>query len=206
MSKRIVMSIVLALLLIIAVTSSFLLFGSRFAPTEQPKVVHPPPYSVHRSEESPISSHRALSMVVNQVATELAPWGVALDYVHGFVWVAEPGCTPSPDKCASAVQGVLGQYALSDGTLIANYNEPDNYSSPFFVAVDGNGDVWFTQPSSDALGEFVPQDQSWQQWQLSQGSSPLDLTFDTHGTLWLTQFGTNALRFFRPATLTLVAH
>src|SRR5216683_912159 len=148
MSKRTVISIVLALLLIIAVTSSFLLFGSRFAPTEQPKVVHLPPYSVHRSEEVPISSHRALSMVVNQVATTLTPWGVALDYV--------------------------------------------------------NGDVWFTQPSSDALGEFDPQDQSWQQWQLKQGSSPFDMTFDTHGNLWFTEFGTNDIGFFDPRTDTLV--
>src|SRR5260370_2363513 len=150
MSKRTIIMLGLALLLIMSVRSSFLLIRFGIARTEQTKVVHTPPYSVHRSEEVPFSSHRALSMVPNQVATELAPWGVALDYVHGFVWVAEPGCTPSPDKCASAVQGVLGQYALSDGTLIADYNEPDNYSSPFFVAVDGNRDVWFTHPSSDA--------------------------------------------------------
>jgi streptogramin lyase len=204
MSKRTVISIVLALLLIIAVTSSFLLFRSGFARTEQPKVVHTPPYSVHRSEEVPFSSNRALSMLPSQAPTALTPWGVALDYVHGFVWVAEPGCTPNPNKCASAVQGVLGQYALSDGNFIANYNEPDNYSSPFFVAVDGNGDVWFTQPSSDALGEFDPQDQSWQQWQLSQGSSPFDLTFDTHGNLWFTEFGTNNIGFFDPHTDMLV--
>src|SRR5260370_10854830 len=138
MSKRIVISIVLALLLIIAVTSSFLLFRSGFAPTEQPKVVHTPPYSVHRSEEVPISSHRALSMVVNQVATTLTPWGVALDYVHGFVWVAEPGCTPNPTKYPPALQRVLGHSPLPNANFIPHYNEPAGYYSPPFVADHGH--------------------------------------------------------------------
>src|SRR5260370_18210212 len=87
---------------------------------------------------------------------------------------------------------------------MTNSKEPAGYYSPLFVAVDGNGDVWFTQPSSDALGEFDPQDQSWQQWQLKQGSSPFDLTFDTHGNLWFTEFGTNDIGFFDPRTHTLL--
>jgi streptogramin lyase len=203
MSKRTIISIVLALLLIIAGTSSFLIFRCMFARTEQSKVVHPPPYSVHRSEEVPFSSHRALSMVANQKATALAPWGIALDYLHGFVWVAEPGCEPQP-RCQSTIQGVLGQYALSDGNLIANFNEPAGYSSPLFVAVDGDGNVWFTQPNNDAIGEFDLRDKSWNQWHLKKGSSPFDLAFDTHGNLWFTEFNDNEIGFFNPVTQAVV--
>src|SRR2546423_5276278 len=119
MSKRTVISIVLALLLIIAGTGAFFIFRSTSTRTIQPKVVQLTSSVVHQSEEVPFSSHRALSMVASQVATALTPWGVAVDYKHGFVWVAEPGCTPSP-KCPSIKQGDLSQYALSDGNFIAN--------------------------------------------------------------------------------------
>ena len=203
MSKRNVIGIVLALLIIIAGTSAFLIFRSTFTRPEQPKAVRPSPYSVQRSEEVPFASHRALSMVASQSATALLPWGIALDSLYGFTWVAEPGCEPKP-KCSSTIQGILGQYALSDGTFIANFYEPGGYSSPLFVAVDGNGDVWFTQPSSDAIGEFDPQNGSWYQWHLRKGSSPFDLIFDTNGNLWFTEFGTSAVGFFNPRTHTVV--
>jgi streptogramin lyase len=203
MSKKIVTSMVLALLLIIAGTSSFLIFRSTFIRTGQPKVVHPTSSVVHRSEEVPFASNRALSMVASQVGTALTPWGVALDYVHGFIWVAEPGCAPNP-RCPSTTQGVLGQYALSDGKFIANFYEPSGYSSPLFVVVDKEGHVWFTQPTSDALGEYNPLDESWQQWQLKHGSTPFDLTLDTNGNLWFTEFSTNDVGFFDPLTQMVV--
>ena len=202
MSKRTVISIVLALLLIIAGTG-FFIFRSTFARTEQPKVVHTRSSVVHPSEEVPFASHRVLSMVASQATTALIPWGVAFDYAHGFVWVAEPGCVPNP-KCPSGTQGVLGQYALSDGNFIANFDEPGGYSNPLFVVVDKDGNVWFTQPSSDAPGEFVPQDESWHQWHLKRGSTPFDLVIDAQGNLWFTEFGTNDIGFFDPHTQTLV--
>ncbi|HEY6284155.1 MAG TPA: hypothetical protein VIX20_00710 [Ktedonobacteraceae bacterium] len=200
MSKRIVISIVLVLLLIITGTGVFFfIFRSTFTRTMQPKVVQLTSSVVHQSEEVPFSSHRAFSMVASQVATELTPWGIAIDYKHGFVWVAEPGCTPSP-KCPTIMQGDLSQYALSDSNFIANFNEPSGYSSPLFAAVDREGNVWFTQPTTDALGEYDPLDNSWHQWYLKQGSSPFDLTFDSNGNLWFTEFGANDIGFFDPLT------
>lgn len=203
MSKRIVISIILALLLIIAGTSSSLIVTSSLTPAVQPKVAHTQPDVVQRTEEVPVSAHRAFSMRANQEATELAPWGIALDYAHGYIWVAEPGCVPNP-TCPPVTQGVIGQYALSDGNFITDFEEPGGYSSPLNVIVDGEGDVWFTQPSSDALGEFVPQDESWHQWPLRQGSIPYDLALDLHGNLWFTEYGTNDIGFFNTRTYTLV--
>src|SRR5258706_5582916 len=123
MIKRTVMSIVLALLIIITGTGAFLLFKAAFTPAEQPREVAPLHDSVPRSEGVPFSTHRALSIAANQAPTTLMPWGIALDEVHGYTWVAEPGCEPRP-KCPSNIQSVIRQYALSDGNFIQNINVP----------------------------------------------------------------------------------
>ncbi len=203
MSKRILRSAVLPLLLIVAGTSTFFVFRSTFTRTNQPKAVQVRSTIKHQSEEVPISAHRAFSMVASQEATALTPWGIAIDYKRGFVWVAEPGCSPNP-KCPSIIQGNLSQYALSDGNSITNFNEPGGYSSPLFVVVDKKGNVWFTEPTTDTLGEYDPIDNSWHQWYLKQGSSPFDLTFDANGNLWFTEFGTNDIGFFDPLTNKIV--
>ena len=171
--------------------------------TAKPSGIRPAPYSVNRSEEVPLSSHRTRSMVATQATTALMPWGIAFDYVHGFVWVAEPGCDPSTN-CPSTTAGILGQYALSDGNFIQNFNEPGGFSSPLFAAVDTGGHVWFTEPYSHAIGEFDPQHEVWNQWSVKKGGSPYDLTFDAHGNLWFTEFGANNIGFFNPKTHTLV--
>ena len=170
-----------------------------FANHAQPKAVRQQPYDVQRSVEMPFSSHRALSEEESQEATAVIPWGVAVDYTRGFVWVAEPGCDAKP-TCPATTQGVLGQYAYSDSNLIQNVNEPAGYSSPLFVAVDKDGDVWFTQPDTDAIGEFAPQSQNWNQWLLAKGSEPYDLIFDSAGNLWFTEYGSNKIGFFNPRT------
>jgi len=203
MRKKIVISIVTALLLIVASVGSYVVFRSRFTHLPQPEKVQLTSTIVHQSEEIPISTHRIYSMAAIQVATALTPWGIALDYKHGFVWVAEPGCTPNP-KCPSIMQGNLSQYAISDGKFITDFNEPGGFSSPLFVVLDGAGNVWFTEPSTDSLGEYNQLDNSWHQWYLKQGSSPFDLTFDANGNLWFTEFGTNDIGFLDPRTNRIV--
>ena len=205
MKKTAVISTVVALLLIGTGTGAFLLLGSLFSHKGQANVVRQPLSTVSRSEEVPYSTHRALSMVANEQTTALLPWGIALDSLNGFIWVAEPGCQPDV-QCPATQPGVLGQYAFSDGTFIQNLSEPDGYSSPLFTAVDTNGDVWFTQPDSDAIGEYTPHNQQWNQWFLKKGSEPFDLTFDRNGNLWFTEFRSNAIGFFNLRTHTVVEH
>ena len=205
MKKTAVISTVVALLLICAGTGAFLLLGSPFSHKGQANVVRQPLSTVSRSEEVPYSTHRALAMVANEQTTALLPWGIALDSLNGFIWVAEPGCQPDV-QCPATQPGVLGQYAFSDGTFIQNLSEPDGYSSPLFTAVDTNGDVWFTQPDSDAIGEYTPHNQQWNQWFLKKGSEPFDVTFDRNGNLWFTEFRSNAIGFFNLRTHTVVEH
>lgn len=201
--RRAVIGIILTLFILVAGISSIWVFIYTSTPTKQVNGVQPPPYSMHRPEEIPASSHRAQSMAATERATTLMPWGIALDNVHGFVWVAEPGCQAVP-KCPSTISGIIGQYAFSDDNFIQDFKEPDGYSSPLFLIVNKDGHIWFTQPNSDAIGEFDPQNESWHQWSVKKGSVPYDLTFDTHGNIWFTEFSANNIGFFNPHTHILV--
>ncbi len=170
---------------------------------EASPVVPPTPYVVHRSEEHPVTLARAYSSVPSQSSTTLLPWATTFDYTNGFVWVAEPGCEPLP-KCPSKFPGILGQYALSDGSFIRDHVEPSGYTSPLFAVVDTKGDIWFTEPTSDAVGEFNPSNNDWKQWAVKSGSAPYDLLLDTHGNLWFTEFAGNAIGFLNTQTHTVV--
>jgi virginiamycin B lyase len=203
LKRRARIGIILALPILFASFSSIWLFIYTSTHIKQPKMIQPTPYSVHRSEEKSASAHRAQSMTATVRATTLMPWGIALDPVHGFIWVAEPGCQAVP-KCPSKIPGIIGQYALSDGNFIQDFKEPGGYSSPLFVTLDKDGHIWFTQPNSDTIGEFDPQNKIWNQWSVKRGSIPYDLTFDTHGNIWFTEYSANNIGFFNPYTHTLV--
>ena len=199
MNRRMLTSLALVVLIVIAGAGAFWFFRAALTPAAPQQVAQTQHDSVPRSEEAPFSTQRALSMVSNQARTTLLPWGIVLDPAHGFIWVAEPGCEPKP-KCPTRSQGVLGQYAFSDGNFIQDFNEPAGYTGPLFLKVDGAGNVWFTEPTSDAIGEFSPQSGSWNQWSLKKGSSPFDLVFDARGNLWFTEFSSNDIGFLNTNT------
>lgn len=202
MRKRIIISMTV-LLIVVVVACMLWVLAPRLAPRAARHAARSLGDELPRSNEVPLSTHRAFSSAAVTNATSYEPWGIAFDYVHGYVWLAEPGCEPTP-KCPTKMQGAISQYALADGSFIQDFNEPAGYTSPLFLAVDASGNVWFTQPDSDAIGEFVPGNESWQQWSVKKGSAPYDLTFDAHGNLWFTEFAGNRIGFFNPRTQTLV--
>ena len=161
------------------------------------------PYTGHRSSEVPLSTSRSLSMAESHAPTTTIPWGIALDPAHGYVWVAEPGCEPLP-TCATSFSSTIGQYAFSDGTFIQDFTEPKGYTSPLFIVADPAGHLWFTQPTSDAIGEFDPVKDVWNQWPVAKNSQPYDIALDAQGNLWFTEFGGNRIGFFDTHTHTLV--
>lgn len=181
--------------------SAWLYFAVKPATPSKPPVLLSS-YTVHRTGEAPFSTHRALSTTSAQNATSLMPWGIALDAMHGYVWVAEPGCNLTP-QCPAAT-GDISQYAYSDGSFIQDINEPTGYTSPLFIAVAKNGTLWFTEPDSDAIGEYDIQSGNWNQWHLKKGAIPYDLIFDTQGNLWFTEYGTNSIGFLNTQSQTLV--
>jgi streptogramin lyase len=143
------------------------------------------------------------STKVLQTKTTLNPWGIAFDSIHHIVWVAEPGCEPKP-ACSTNAPGIIGEYDLLDGRYIQDFPELPGYSRPVFVTIDAHGNVWFTEPDSDAIGELNPQNLTWNQWKVPVGSAPLDLTFDKNGNLWFTEFDANSIGFLNPNTGKLV--
>ncbi len=197
-TRKVLLYVLLGVLILSASLS--VVWGVKARGTKHALVVIPPtPYVVHRSEEQPAFLTRAFSLAPSQAHTSLLPWATTFDYPHGFVWVAEPGCEPLP-KCSSAFAGILGQYALSDGRFIRDYVEPAGYTSPLFLVVDKNGNLWFTQPTSDAIGEFDPYHNTWKQWSVARGSAPYGLLLDTHDNLWFTEFAGNAIGFLDTQT------
>lgn len=161
------------------------------------------PYTGHRSNEVPLTSARSVAMVQTNSPTSSIPWSLVLDPSHGYVWVAEPGCDPLP-ACPTAFPSAIGQYAYSDGTFIQDFMEPKGYTGPLFIVLDPAGHLWFTQPNSDAIGEFDPINDVWQQWSVKKNAHPYDLIIDTRGNLWFTEWGGNQIGFFDTHTHTLV--
>ncbi len=161
------------------------------------------PYTGHRSSEVPLSSVRSTAMVETHTPTSSIPWSLVLDPSHGYVWVAEPGCDPLP-ACPRTFPSTIGQYAYSDGTFIQDYMEPNGYTGPLFIVLDPVGHLWFTQPNSDAIGEFDPINNVWQQWSVKKNAHPYDLILDARGNLWFTEWGDNQIGFLDTHTHTLV--
>ncbi|HLX56547.1 MAG TPA: hypothetical protein VKR83_05955 [Ktedonobacteraceae bacterium] len=139
------------------------------------------------------------------------PWGIALDKKSN-VWVAEPQCDINVNAvpvCSPTVQGGILEYPVSsfsngvqpEATLIT----PPGYSSPFFLAFDRAGNLWFTEPVSNAIGEYKTASGTWQQWSApTPNASPLDLAFDKYGHLWFTELSANQIGEFDPTTSTFL--
>src|SRR5437764_2565434 len=133
---------------------------------------------------NPHDNARASGVV--EIGTNKNPWGLVQDGTH--IWVAEPACDLTPE-CATQFPGTIGEYTQTNPpTLIGNYTEPatGGFTSPGFLALDGKGNIWFTEPTSNAIGEMTPPTTptatpTWQQWGTGNGISansvPRDLVF-----------------------------
>ena len=139
---------------------------------------------------------------ITRANTSAFPWGLALDG-SGHIWVAEPGCDASP-TCTPPAQGtlapgVIGKYNRSDDTKIQDFQAPPNYN-PVFLALDAQGNVWFTDSTHNALGELIPGSNTWTEYPVPTTSAiPYDLVF-SGGNIWFTEFGTSNIGFFNIST------
>ena len=129
------------------------------------------------------------------------PWAVSFD-ANGNAWVAEPGCDPTP-TCNPQQAPAIAQYNRQNFSLVQNFTEPAGFSSPLFLAVDSSGNIWFTEPSTNAIGELTVSNgtPTWNQFFVpTTNAAPYDLTFDTAGNLWFTELLANNIGEFNPTT------
>ena len=78
------------------------------------------------------------------------PWGTTFDS-NGNVWVAVPGCDPSPTY-ATTPPGKIEEYNPVASSWIATYALPAGYAQPLFLAFDAQGNLWFPMPMANSIG------------------------------------------------------
>ncbi len=153
-------------------------------------------------------AHASSQAPIREIFARPDPWGIAFDK-NSHVWLAQPECDPSP-LCSRAVQGVISEYSDPAFAWLNDYTEPAGYSSPVFLAIDGSGNIWFTEPMTAAIGELIPDQanpasSTWNQWQTPSGGAPFDLAFDSSGKLWFTEVNTGKIGEFDPASQQFIA-
>lgn len=144
------------------------------------------------------AAHAAAPAIKETALPYTYPWGLAFD-TKGNVWVAEMGCDPRP-TCGPQT-GAIAEYNRQSFALEQNFAEPANFSSPMFLAVDGSGNLWFTEPATNAIGELIPGGPTWKQFSVPAANAmPYDLVFDKSGNLWFTEFNAGNIGEFMPST------
>jgi streptogramin lyase len=128
------------------------------------------------------------------------PWGTAFDGA-GRVWVAMPGCDPSPTCASSTPPGKLARFDPGTRSWSTVVSLPAGYGQPLFVAVDQAGRVWFTMPVTNAIGLYNPVDSTVRQWPVPTVSAgPWGLAVDSRGKVWFTEHYVNKIGSFDPTS------
>jgi streptogramin lyase len=130
------------------------------------------------------------------------PWGTAFDGA-GRVWVAMPGCDPSPSCSSSTPPGKLALFDPNTSKWTTVVSLPAGYGQPLFVQVDRAGKVWFTMPVTNSIGVYDPAATTVRQWPIpTAAAGPWDLALDSNGKIWFTEHFVNKIGSFNPVSLT----
>lgn len=142
-----------------------------------------------------LSTPHAYATSYMQAATANNPWGISFDTTN-HIWVAEPACDASP-VCGTPPTGTIGEYSAATDTLVHTFTPPVNVIyNPVFLVIDSQGNIWFTDPTHDAIGEMVPTTSTWTEWTVpTANAAPYDLLL-SGGNLWFTEIQGNKIGFF----------
>ncbi len=128
------------------------------------------------------------------------PWGTTTDS-HGNIWLAVPGCDPTPTCPASTPPGKIAVFNPATSKWLHTYTLPAGYAQPFFLAFDQQGRLWFPLPMGNSIGMFNPASKSFAQWTVpTPNAGPWDLAIDAQGNIWFTEHFVNKIGRFDPAT------
>jgi streptogramin lyase len=126
------------------------------------------------------------------------PWGTAFDS-KGNVWLAIPGCDPSPTCSSSTPPGKIAEFNPATSNWIATYQLPIGYAQPLFLAFDAQGRLWFPMPMDNSIGMLNPSNNTFQQWAVPTASAgPWDVAVDHNGMIWFTEHYVNKIGRFDP--------
>ncbi len=154
-------------------------------------------YGVFHATTAPASG---IASVTDYATPGGDPWGTAFDGA-GRVWVALPGCDPSPTCSSTTPPGKLALFDPGTHTWAQTVSLPAGYGQPLFPAVDSSGKVWFTMPVTNAIGRFDPVSATVSQWAVPTPSGgPWGLAVDHLGKIWFTEHYVNKIASFDPVT------
>lgn len=129
-------------------------------------------------------------------------WGTAMNKV-GNIWVALPGCDPTPTCPSGTPPGKLVIFNPTTSKWVNIHTLPAGYAQPFFLAFDQKGRLWFPLPMGNAIGMYIPSKNTYQQWTVpTPNAGPWDLAIDAQGNIWFTEHFTNKIGRFNPVTHT----
>ncbi|HEV2580332.1 MAG TPA: hypothetical protein VGT44_05720, partial [Ktedonobacteraceae bacterium] len=146
---------------------------------------------------------------INTLGTADQPMGLVIDK-NGNAWVAEPNCNPAP-VCSAPAAGAIEEFKLN-GTSgishVATYLAPQLYN-PTFLTVDASGNIWFTDPTNNAIGKLVPgAHPTWAKYTtgLSASAEPFGIITDKNGKIWFAERGISKIGFIDPTAGTPTIH
>ncbi len=131
------------------------------------------------------------------------PWGITFDS-KGNVWMAVPGCDPSPTCSTTTPPGKIEEYNPAASSWIATYQLPSGYAQPLFLAFDAQGNLWFPMPMANSIAMLNLQSKTFQQFPVpTAGAGPWDIAIDHNGKIWFTEHYANKIGEFDPLTQTI---
>ena len=121
----------------------------------------------------------------------MTSWGIAVDSSRGFVWFTD------------AVSDSVWRFNIANSEF--QRFQLAKQAFPFQVAVDKNGDAWFTEFSANKLGEISPSG-ILHQWSISNSTfpEPAGIAIDQQtGTVWFTLSETQDVGSFSNGKFTI---
>ena len=128
------------------------------------------------------------------------PWGTTFDS-KGNVWVAVPGCDPSPTCSTTTPPGKIEEYNPAASSWVATYQLPSGYTQPLFLAFDAQGNLWFAMPMANSIGMLNLVSKTFQQIPVpTADAGPWDIAIDSNGNIWFTEHYSNKIGELNPST------
>jgi virginiamycin B lyase len=134
----------------------------------------------------------------------LVSWGIAVDDARGLVWFTDQGAN-------SVWSFDIASHEFTRHQL------PDPYSSPYQLAIDGSGNVWFTEFEGGRIGEITDQG-SLREYTVPTGTNttssstapptpttttligPAGIAIGKDGTVWFTEVYADSVGSFDDGT------